>query len=39
MFWIGPAEELIGMLLTQPMPSTDPVRREMRVLAYQAFTE
>jgi hypothetical protein len=40
MFWIGPAEELIGMLLTRPVPSsTDPVRREMRVLAYQAFTE
>ncbi|HVQ50958.1 MAG TPA: hypothetical protein VMS92_13025 [Mycobacterium sp.] len=34
------SKELIGMLLTQPVPaSTDPVRRETRVLAYQAFAE
>ena len=40
MFWIDPAEELIGMLLTQLVPSsTYPVRREMRVLTYQALTE
>ena len=40
MFWIDPAEELIGMLLTQLVPSwTHPVRREMRVLTYQALTE
>ena len=40
-FWIDdPAEELIGMLLTQLVPSsTYPVRREMRVLTYQALTE
>ena len=35
MFWIDPAEELIGMLLTQLVPSsTYPVRLEMRVLTY-----
>jgi hypothetical protein len=40
MFWIGPAEELIGMLLTQPVPSsTDPVCRQMRVPIYQAAIE
>jgi CubicO group peptidase (beta-lactamase class C family) len=40
MFWTGPAEYLIGMLLTQPVPSsTYPVRRQMRVLTYQAATE
>ncbi len=41
MFWFDdPAEELIGMLLTQPVPSsTYPVHREMRVLTYQALTE
>jgi CubicO group peptidase (beta-lactamase class C family) len=40
MFWIDPAEELIGMRLTQLVPSsTYPVRREMRVLTYQALTE
>ena len=40
MFWIEPAEGLIGMLLTQLVPSsTYPVRREMRVLIYQALTE
>jgi CubicO group peptidase (beta-lactamase class C family) len=39
-FWIDPAEGLIDMLLTQLVPSsTYPVRREMRVLTYQALTE
>jgi CubicO group peptidase (beta-lactamase class C family) len=41
MFWFDdPAEELIGMLPTQLVPSsTHPVRREIRVLTYQALTE
>ncbi|MHB8465191.1 MAG: serine hydrolase domain-containing protein [Acidimicrobiales bacterium] len=40
MFWVDPAEELIGMLLTQLLPSsTYPVRRQMRVLTYQALTD
>jgi CubicO group peptidase (beta-lactamase class C family) len=40
MFWVDPAEELIGMLLTQLVPSsTYPIRREMRVLTYQALTD
>jgi CubicO group peptidase (beta-lactamase class C family) len=40
-FWIDdPAEELIGMLLTQLVPSsTYPLRRELRVLTFQALTE
>jgi CubicO group peptidase (beta-lactamase class C family) len=39
-FWIDPKEELIGMFLTQLMPSTHyPVRREFRTLVYSAFTE
>ena len=40
MYWLDPAEELIGMLLTQLAPSsTYPVPQEMRVLTYQALTE
>jgi len=40
MFWIDPAEELIGMLLTQLVPSsTYPLRRQMRVMTYQALTD
>lgn len=40
MFWIDPAEELIGMLLTQLLPSsTYPIRRQMRVLTYQALVD
>ncbi len=40
MFCIDPAKELIGMLLTQLVPSsTYPVRREMRGPTYQALTE
>jgi len=40
MFWTGPGGGLMGLLLTQPVPSsTYPVRREMRVLTYQALTE
>jgi len=40
MFWVDPAEELIGMLLTQLLPSsTYPLRREMKVLTYQALID
>jgi CubicO group peptidase (beta-lactamase class C family) len=40
MFWIDPAEELIGMLFTQLVPSsTYPIRREMKVLTHGALTE
>ena len=36
-FWIDPAEEMAVILLTQLMPSsTYPIRRELRVLTYQA---
>ncbi len=38
MFWIDPQEELTGMLMTQLMPSSSyPLRREMKVLTYQAL--
>ncbi len=37
-FWIDPAEEMIVILLTQLTPSsTYPIRRELRVLTYQAI--
>lgn len=40
MFWVDPVEEMVGMLLTQLIPSaTYPVRREMRVLTYQALLD
>ena len=40
MFWVDPAEELIGLFMTQLIPSaTYPVRREMKVLAYQALID
>ena len=40
MFWVDPREELIGMLLTQLVPSsTYPLRREMKVLTYQALVD
>lgn len=40
MFWIDPQEELIGILLTQLMPSSSyPLRREMKVLSYQALID
>jgi len=38
MFWIDPQEELTGLLMTQLMPSSSyPLRREMKVLTYQAL--
>lgn len=37
-FWIDPAEDMAVVLLTQLMPSsTYPIRRELRVLTYQAI--
>jgi CubicO group peptidase (beta-lactamase class C family) len=39
-FWIDPAEDLAVILLTQLMPSsTYPIRRELRVLTYQALVD
>jgi CubicO group peptidase (beta-lactamase class C family) len=39
-FWIDPAEDMAVILLTQLMPSsTYPIRRELRVLTYQAITD
>ena len=37
-FWIDPTEDLMVLLLTQLMPSSAyPIRRELRVLTYQAL--
>ncbi len=37
-FWIDPAEEMIVIFMTQLLPSSAwPIRRELRVLAYQAI--
>ena len=39
MFWVDPREELVGLLMTQLVPSsTYPLRREMKALTYQALT-
>ncbi len=39
-FWIDPREELAVVLLTQLMPSsTYPIRRQLRVLTYQAIVD
>jgi CubicO group peptidase (beta-lactamase class C family) len=39
-FWIDPKEDMIVILLTQLMPSsTWPIRRELRVLTYQAIID
>jgi CubicO group peptidase (beta-lactamase class C family) len=39
-FWVDPAEDMAVILLTQLMPSsTWPLRRELRVLSYQAVVE
>jgi CubicO group peptidase (beta-lactamase class C family) len=39
-FWIDPAEDMAVIMLTQLMPSsTYPIRRELRVLAYQALID
>jgi CubicO group peptidase (beta-lactamase class C family) len=39
-FWVDPAEEMIVLLMTQLTPSsTYPIRRELRVLTYQAVID
>jgi CubicO group peptidase (beta-lactamase class C family) len=39
-FWIDPVEDMIVILLTQLMPSSlYPIRRELRVLTYQALVD
>ncbi len=39
-FWIDPSEELLVILLTQLLPSSSyPIRRELRVTAYQSIIE
>jgi CubicO group peptidase (beta-lactamase class C family) len=39
-FWIDPVEDMAVLLLTQLMPSsTYPIRRELRVLTYQALVD
>ena len=39
-FWIDPAEDMAVVMLTQLIPSsTYPIRREARVLTYQAITD
>lgn len=39
-FWVDPREDMAVILLTQLMPSsTYPIRRELRVLAYQAIVD
>ena len=40
MFWVDPREELVGLLLTQLLPSSSyPLRREMKALTYQALVD
>jgi CubicO group peptidase (beta-lactamase class C family) len=40
MFWVDPREELVGVLLTQLIPSSAyPLRREMKALTYQALID
>jgi CubicO group peptidase (beta-lactamase class C family) len=39
-FWVDPREDLIGLFLTQLLPSSlYPVRRQLRTLVYSAITE
>lgn len=39
-FWVDPLEDLIGLFLTQLLPSSAyPVRRQLRTLVYSAITE
>lgn len=39
-FWVDPQEDLIGLFLTQVLPSSAyPVRRQLRTLVYSAITE
>ena len=39
-FWVDPAEEIVGIFMTQLIPSsTYPVRREMRTMVYAALED
>ena len=39
-FWIDPVEDMIVIMMTQLMPSsTYPIRKELRVLSYQAVVD
>ena len=39
-FWVDPAEEMVVILMAQLLPaSTYPIRRELRVLSYQALID
>ena len=39
-FWIDPVEDLIGIFMTQLMPSAAyAIRRELRVLVYQSIVD
>jgi CubicO group peptidase (beta-lactamase class C family) len=39
-FWCDPVEDMAVVMLTQLMPSTTyPIRRELRVLSYQAIVD
>ncbi len=39
-FWIDPAEDMIGMMMTQILPTDDyPVNERFRILAYQAIAD
>ena len=39
-FWVDPVEEMIVILMTQLFPSnTYPIRRQLRVLSYQAVID
>jgi CubicO group peptidase (beta-lactamase class C family) len=39
-FWVDPSEEIVALLFTQLVPSsTYPIRRELRVLTYQALVD
>ena len=39
-FWVDPQEDLIGIFMTQLMPSSSyPLRRELRTLTYAALID
>ncbi len=38
-FWIDPAEDLIGILMTQIFPGTSDIAERFRIMAYQAIVE
>jgi CubicO group peptidase (beta-lactamase class C family) len=39
-FWVDPAEQIIGLFLTQLLPSsTHPIRSQLRTLVYQALVD